>query len=157
MSYKYASPPLISSDNRYKSLQINNLLQSHSPALSWNDTYNNGDVLELGVVNNYIIDYQKQPFNYIEVTSSADLSSTKPLEIRNIPQTWITVNNKSNFDVTISPQVDGGSFDSSNNYTLLFLKKYLLSIKPNPKSVQTIDSFNENNVDLITVSGIILN
>lgn len=171
-----AVPPLITHDKNYQSLQINNILQSHSPALNWNEKYNQSQPLTLTArvidpitevfTNNVIIDFSQQPFNYIEITTVS--LTPQILELHKCPQTWISVFNNSGANIIISPQLGGfgeiQDYNPDNNYTLSPNTRYLLSIKPNATStlrsqgeaagIQDIIP-NENN--LVTVSGMILN
>lgn len=175
MNFKSAIPPTITHDKNYHSLQINNILQSHSPALSWNEKYNSGNPLSLvgrttdvetgNITNNYVIDFALQPFNYLELTTL--FVTSQIVEIRRCPQTWISVYNNSLGSIIISPQIgppgETQDYNSDNNYTLAPNTRYLLSIKPNATSTLrsrseavTIQDVIPNENTLITVSGMVL-
>jgi hypothetical protein len=155
--HKNAKPPLINSTQNYDSIQIDGLFKGGSPALSWNDKYNNGDVLDASgfvvtTANNIIIDYYKQPFNYIEIGSSS--SNTNVVQINNCPPMWWYVYNTSaTVDIIISPQINGvespeatlsifgtgAPFDPTNNYVIPANSYNLVAIVPgNPPLVTSL-------------------
>lgn len=156
--HKNAKPPLTTSTETYDSIQITNQFKGGSPALNWNDKYNNGDVLDAaGVVittsNNIIINYYENPFNYIEITST--LSTSQIVQINNCPPTWWYVYNPGSFDITISPQINGqvqttgtlsifgagGSYDSTNEYVITAGTYNMVAIVPgNPPLVTSLQN-----------------
>lgn len=131
MTSKSAVPPLLTNSKTYKSLRVCQNVRSGSPVLNWNQKYNGGNVLELGpsTNGNYIIDYNKTPFNYIRVTSTQP--SPQVIEIRNCPQTWFYLNNRGPVDIIISPQINGSqTFDPTNNYTIPTNTYNIVNINP---------------------------
>lgn len=174
--YKNATPPLITKTENISSLQVDGQFKGNNAPFSWNEKYNGG--VALNVTGRTVVDpdnpffisldeapifinYQEQPFNYIELTSTVNI--IRPLAINFIPTTWIYVYANSPNPLIISPQTPGSStFDSSNNYTLPAGSLSLVHIKPSVTSVRLSKgaaedqntSYTEVENDQITVSSI---
>lgn len=131
MTSKSAVPPLIPSSKNYQSLRVCGNIRSGSPVLNWNQTYNNNNNLVLGpsTQGNYVIDFNRTPFNYIRVETNEP--SPQIIEIKNCPPTWFYLNNRSTVDITISPQTNGSpNFDPTNNYTIPMNTYNIISVNP---------------------------
>lgn len=92
-----------------QSITLSSLFVGASPSLSWNVQYNEGNSLILpandGTNENVVIQFNSQPFNYIDVTTNS--ATPVKLVINNIPPNWILVHNESIYKITISPQING--------------------------------------------------
>lgn len=96
--HKNAKPPALGqTDKNLHSLEVTNNNIGINPVLYWNDLYNNGNTLVLPVTRdlsdittweNVVIDYNEQPFTFINVDANRDGGLvSQALEFINMPPT----------------------------------------------------------------------
>ena len=155
--HKYAKPPLITSSYNISSLQVDSMLKSGSRPFSWNKAYNNGIALDVTVevppivvneviiINKVYLDFVKQPFSYIELTSTT--AHIKTLVIKYIPEGWIYVFVNGVHNVIISPLTDSELYNSNNNHTLPGGSMSIVHIRPSVTSILNSTKKRYNNTN----------
>lgn len=147
--YKQAAPPLLGKSENISSLQVDGLFKGSSGGFNWNEKYNQGDaydvtgqilpdpnfpLLSITDIDPVYINYQEQPFNYIELTATQNI--IRPLAINYIPTVLLYVYVNAPYNLIISPQTPNSStFDATNNYTLPANSLSLVHVKPSVTSV----------------------
>jgi hypothetical protein len=129
--------PLLGGSETYQSLEIGRLHKGGTPSVSWNDGYNSGNTLDIpdSTTNpDIFIDYVKQPFSFIEI-STTFLLPVKVI-IQNCPPTLWLVQNSGLIPIIISPQINSkqtypdASYDPTNDYTVSPQSHLFMTINP---------------------------
>ena len=123
--YKTAVPPALGqTDEKVYSIEISEINNNSSPVLYWNAENNNNEVLELTLTlsdlagnSENLIDFQKQPFNYIYVDPP---SAQRGFGIKNCAQTYMfMVEATATDDFVVYIEPNSVSTDSSISIFLL--------------------------------------